>query len=193
MNPPTKRVKPKRYILLDTNIFKHLSNSDLYPQIINLLKDAVSKGYGISYSIYSLFELIDSASVENEVVAMNATKGLKRYKINQTILIGAGHLGSMYKDDGVKKEPERGDKIIAATAIITNSVIFTTNGRDFPIPFFKVISTPLLKYNRCGRDVCLFSYFIEPDLDKITTKHKERIDEFEKKFSPPTKLITPKI
>lgn len=187
MSQSSNPVRPLRYILLDSDIFNHLGNSELYPQIIYLLRDAITKGYGLSMSIFTLLELIDTASVENEVKAMSATYGIKRFKINQTVLIAAGHLGCMYKDDGVIKEPEKGDKIIAATAILKGAVIFTTNGRDYPRPFFKELSKPLLKYTKSdGREVYLISYFLEPDSDIIGTKHQERIEEHQKKFPAPT-------
>lgn len=182
MNPQSNPARPSRYILLDSDIFNHLGNADLFPQIIYLLRDALAKGYGISMSLYTLLELIDTASIENEVKAVIATQGVKRFKINQTILITAGHLGCMYKEDNVTKEPDKGDKIIAATAVLNNSVIFTTNGRDYPRPFFREISKPVLKYKKSdGREVCLISYFLEPDFDIISTKHQERVDEHQRK------------
>lgn len=170
--------RPLRYILLDTNIFEHLGNPDLAPQIIAILKDSVSQGYGLALSQYSLFELLDTASVENEIKAMSAVQGLKQFKVLQGTLIVAGHLGCLYKEDGLdnNKQPERGDKIIAGTSIINNAVIFTTNGRDFPRPFFKEVSKPLLKYKKTdGREVCIYSYFLEPDFSVIQTKYDSRV------------------
>ncbi len=75
----TKQNRPQRYIVLDTNIFEHLGNTDLFPQIIEQLRDALSKGYGLSMSTFTLLELVDTATVENEVQAMNAISGVKRY------------------------------------------------------------------------------------------------------------------
>ena len=183
MNPSNKKNNsPQRYILIDTTIFQHLGNKELASQIIFLLRDALKKGYGVSMSIYSLLELIDTSTIENEINAINATNGIKRFQINQTVLITAGHLGCLYKDDGLDKQPEKGDKVIAATSLLNNTVIFTTNGRDFPRPFFKTITKPMLKYTKQdGREVCLISYFLEPDIELISTKHQERIDEHNNK------------
>jgi len=174
----SKISNPYRYILLDTNIFEHLDNTELNPQITSLLKDSVSKGYAISMSQYSILELLDTASVENEVRAMNTISGLKQFKASQSVLIAAGHLGCLYKEDGLEnnKQPERGDKVIAATSLINNTIVFTTNGRDFPIPFFKEISRPVLKYHKPdGREVYIVSYFLEPDIDVIQNKYNSRI------------------
>lgn len=173
-----KSNKFSRYILLDTNIFEHLGNSDLYPQIISILQDSISQGYGLSLSQYSIFELLDTASIENEIRAMNAIGGLKQFKISQSILIASGHLGCLYNEDGLEnnKQPERGDKIIAGTSLINNTLIFTTNGRDFPRPFFKEISKPILKYKKSdGREVYVVSYFLEPDIEVIQNKYNSRI------------------
>lgn len=184
MNPQqSKIVKPSRYILLDSCIFSHLGNASLRPQIINLLSDALKKGYGLSLSIYTLLELIDTATVKNEAEAMSAVNGLKRFKINQTILVAAGHFGCLYADDGIDKQPEKGDKIIAATSLLKNAIIFTTNGRDFPRPFFKTLSKPILKYTKNDRDVYLVSYFLEPEIEVIASKHQIRIEEHERNNS----------
>lgn len=168
--------KPSRYILIDTSIFEHLGNEDLSRQIFLLLNDAKAKGYGLSMSIFSLLELIDTATIENERKAIEATNGIKRFKINQTNLVTAGHLGCMYKNDGLDRQPEKGDKIIAACACMNNAIIFTTNGRDFPCPFFKTLSKPLLTYKKSdGREVCLVSYFLEPDIEILNKKYSERV------------------
>jgi predicted nucleic acid-binding protein len=174
----SKTSKPSRYIILDTNIFEHLDNIELNPQIASLLKDSISKGYGISMSQYSILELLDTASVENELKAMNTITGLRQFKVNQSVLIAAGHLGCLYKEDGLdnNKQPERGDKVIAATSLINNTILFTTNGRDFPIPFFREISRPVLKYHKPdGREIYIVSYFLEPDIDIIQNKYNSRI------------------
>lgn len=173
-----KSPKPSRYVLLDTNIFEHLGNEELRTQITFLLNDVVSKGYGISMSQYSLLELLDTATVENEQMALSRIKGLKQFQIKQSVLITSGHLGSLYKEDGLdnNKQPERGDKIIAGTSFLYNTIVFTTNGRDFPRPFFKEISKPILKYTKSdGREVYIISYFLEPDLDVIQVKYNSRI------------------
>jgi len=183
LDTKSKLVKPTRYILLDTNIFEHLGNTELRSQITNLLNDALTKGYGISMSQYSFLELLDTATVENEVRALSETKGLKQFKVTQGVLIASGHLGCLYKEDGLdnNKQPERGDKIIAGTSMVHNTLIFTTNGRDFPRPFFNEVSKQLLKYSKSdGREVYIISYFLEPNLDIIQAKYDSRIKPIKK-------------
>jgi hypothetical protein len=172
----SKPNNPVRYIILDTCIFEHLGNEELAQQIVYLLRDAVSKSYMPAMSIFTLLELIDTATIENEIKAMNAVGRIKRFPINQTVLVAAGRMGCFYKDDGIDKQPEKGDKIIAAVSVLNNAVVFTTNGRDFPEPFFRTISTPYLKYRKKdGREVVIIGYFKEPNLEVISAKHSERM------------------
>ena len=169
----------------------HVGNDKLGAdsQIIALLDDALKKQYGLSISTFTLLELINTSTIENEVKSVNATSALKHFEVTQEVLIAAGHLGCMYKDDGMdgnkQKPPDVGDKIIAASAVMHDAVIFTINGRDFPQPFFNIIAKPILIHTQPdGREVHTPSYFIEPDLDYIGKKHNERISEHEKKTTP---------
>jgi hypothetical protein len=182
MTSPSQAIirKPVRYIILDTCIFKLLNNAELEPQIIQIFREVVSKGYSISISQYSIFEMLNTSTVENEMKAMEAVRGLRQFRVNQSNLIAAGHLGCLYETDGleVKMHPEVGDKVIGAASIIHNTLIFTTNGRHYPSPFFNTISKPVLKYKRRDdQEVYLVTYFIEPDRNLITTKHNERSSE----------------
>jgi len=177
-NSTSNTSRPLRYILLDTNIFTNLNNKQLNEQITFLLQDAVSKGYGLGISQLSIFELLDSASLQNEIKAFSIISGLKQFKILQGVLITAGHLGCLYSEDGIdyQKHPQIGDKIIAATAIVNNAVILTFNGRHFPTPFFKIISTNALKYKQDGgRESYQVCYFLEPDIDIIKKKYDSRL------------------
>lgn len=176
-----------RYIILDSSIFEHLKNAELKTQILNELAEALKKQYRLSFSIYTLLELVDTATVENELEAMNVTHGLKRFHLKQDIMLGAGHLGCLYTEDGLesKQQPQKGDKIIGATAILNDTLIFTTNGRHFPRPFFKTIYKPLFKHTKPdGREVFIVGYFIEPDHTVIQTKYQNRVDEHKKKTTP---------
>lgn len=171
-----KTNKTLRYIILDTNIWQHLGNETLYPSIIEVLKDAISKNYGISLSQFSILELVDNANVEKEAKRLQVIKGVKQFRVKQNVLLVAGHLGSLYKEDGISdsQQPEKGDKIIGATAIANNCLIYTTNGKDFPPPYFKEINRHFLQYKKNGRDVLMMGYFLEPDLNVIIGRYNFR-------------------
>lgn len=169
--------QPVRYILFDTNIFQHLGNTELAENILKVLTEVYSLGYRFAMSQFSIIELVDNATVETEQKRLDAIKGIKHLKVKQNILITAAHLGSLYKNDGLdeKQQPEKGDKIIAATAIIYNCIIYTTNPIDFPQPYFREVSRHTLAYKKNGRDVTIMGYFMEPDLEATAARYNERI------------------
>jgi predicted nucleic acid-binding protein len=186
MENQNKAIKPQRYLILDSNIFKYFGNLELSSQIIFLLQDALAKGYGLAISKFTLLELLDTATVDNEIKAFSYIKGLRHFRISETVLTTAGHLGCLYKDDGIEDQPEKGDKIIAGTAWANNAVIFTANGRDFPTPFFNVLSKSVLKYTKNKAEVHMVFYFVEPDYQMIQTKYQERVDEHKRKTVQPS-------
>lgn len=170
--------KPLKYILLDSCIFEHLGVKDLQDQILKILEESVKNGYGLAFSQYTYLEIIDNASLENEMDFISRIKGVKQFQVKQNILIAAGHLGGLYKDDGMeyKQQPEKGDKILGATAFATESIIYTTNGRHFPRPFFKEVGSHWLTYKKGERDAAIKGYFLEIDRDYVIQKHDERIN-----------------
>lgn len=168
--------KPQRYIILDTNIFQHAGNDSLALQVIVFLKEAVSKGYGISLSQFSLIELVDGASLEKERKRLAAVNGLKQFHVTQGVLLIAGQLGCLYGEDGLdeKQQPERGDKIIGATSLLGNCLIYTTNGRDFPAPYFKEVGRYNLPYQKGGVEVNIMAYLMEPDINATAARINNR-------------------
>lgn len=185
MKNQNKASKPQRYLILDSNIFKYFGHSELSSQIISLLQDALNKGYVLAISKFTLLELLDTATIENEIKAFSHIRGLKHFKMTETVLIAAGHLGCLYKDDGIDNPPEKGDKILAGTSWANNAIIFTANGRHFPRPFFNELAKPVLKYTKNKAEAYIVFYFLEPDYGIINTKYQERIDEHTKKTTIP--------
>ena len=166
-----------RPLIVDTNILQHLGNIELGTQIIDRLRLALSKNYIISYSEYSILEMVDCASVEKEQKRLNAIDWLIPYPVDKQTLIVAGHLGGLLQEDGLseKQQPEKGDKIIGATSIIQNAIIYTTNGKDFPQPYFKEYSRHMLIFTKDKTQVCIMAYIIEPDRIAIRDRYNYRV------------------
>lgn len=173
-NKPYKQIL--RYIILDTNIFQHLGNESLGKEILKVLEDAKDKDYGLAFSQYSILELVDTSSLDIEKKRLKTIQGFKQFKVDQGILYVAGRLGCLYKDDGLteKQQPEKGDKIIGATAVVKNCLIYTTNGKDFPPPYFKEVGRHWLTYKKNNEDVALVGYFFEPDTVAIIHRYAAR-------------------
>ena len=151
-NTQPNNEKPSRYLIFDTNTLSRASacrggisksNDQVAKLIIDYLKSvfAVSPGWGVAISSVTLFELIDESSVEEEIKIENALNGVQTFLIDEVVLRIAGRLGCFYKEIGISTgQVSLADKIVGATAFITNSVIYTTNITDYPAPFFMEIT-----------------------------------------------------
>lgn len=171
--------KTKRYILLDTNIISSFSNESLGAKIIEVLKEIVSFDYGIAVSDLTYFELLNEASIEKEQKMITALNGVTRFYVKRDILIAAAHLGSFYKEHKFPMTQfDACDKVIAATAIVRNCLLYTINGRDYPPPFFKEIERRMLDYQSKEWPVCVPTYFLEPQLEYISQYHQKRIQPY---------------
>lgn len=187
-NPPIKA--NKQYVIIDTCIIQYFNDPELSECILNDLREAVKVGYNLAISDFTFFELLNEATIEKENERMSALNSLSRAYVRRDTLIAAAHLGCLYKDDGATSDI--GDKIIGATALLTNSIIYTANVRDYPLPFY----TPLLKrylirYKK-GYETTIPSYFLKPDVDYISRKYNERIKPLEKTIEVlPTPSLPP--
>ena len=176
-NPLIK--KDKQYVILDTCIIQYFGDKELAACILNDLREAQVAGYDFAISDFTFFELLDGASLEKEKQRIAALGGLSRYFVKKDILIVAAHLGCLYQQDSA--HADIGDKIIAATSILFNSIIYTTNGRDYPRPFFNEIAKRYLKkHSKNGIETTIASYFLIPDQSYINAKYLERTSQTER-------------
>lgn len=189
-NPPIKN--NKQYVVLDTCIIQYFGDSELANCILTDLKEAVKAGYDLAISDFTFFELLDGASVEKETQRIDALNGLSRAYVKRNTLIAAAHLGCLYADD--KASADIGDKIIGATALLSNSIIYTANVRDYPLPFYNVLLKGYLIHHKKGFEVTIPSYFLKPDVDYIIKKYNERTKPLEKTIEVlPTPSLPPEV
>lgn len=175
------KIGDKRNVLLDSNIVQYLGVDGLKDKIIECLTYAVNSGFDLAISDITFYELIHGAPVKHEIALIQELSGVKRFYVTKKVLIAAAHLGSLYKEDKVcDSQINSGDKFIAATAIITNSVIFTANVRDFPPPFFHEIERRNLEYTSKQRPVLLCTSFVEADINYIVHNHNVRLEDYKK-------------
>lgn len=63
-------------------------------------------------------------------------------------------------------EVEDGDKIIAASALLSNSVILTANAVDFPAPFFKEVERQYITFAmKRERTRTIVVYLLQPQIE----------------------------
>lgn len=168
--------REKRYILLDTNIISSFSNDELGAKIIAVLQEAVALQYGIAISDFTFLEIMNGTSVETEKKMADTLTGIERFFVKKDVLIASAHLGGFYKSHGLQLDQFGvGDQIIAATAVLHNCIIFTKNGRGFPIPFFKEIDRRMIEYTSKEFPICVPVYFMEPQIPFILACHNQRL------------------
>ncbi len=177
---------PLRNIILDTNVFDLLSNKELEPKFIALLREAVGLGYGIVICDIVLFELLQEASMDKELWIMQQLSDVPSLPLTQEVMFAAAHVASLYKEEGLElKQFAIGDRIIAGTSVMNNALILTKNGRDFPEPFFKELDRRHVDYENGSVQACVYLYFKEPQLDVITKHHSMRTASIQKKAKTP--------
>src|SRR5437870_4925475 len=121
-------------ILLDTNILRYLINPVFASQIEIFMTKLVHEGAKFAISQTSIFELLQAANEEKEKKGTNILTQFNSLPIDKETLTTAARLAGIYQTyGGVNLRGfDSGDLFIAATAILTNSSIFTANQKDYP-------------------------------------------------------------
>ena len=89
------RIK-KTYVIIDTCIIQHLANQELANGIIQELEEALSVGYELALSEYTLFETVDGATPEKEEERLEAMMGVKSFYVRKRVFRVAARLHSFY-------------------------------------------------------------------------------------------------
>jgi|SRR5579884_1503685 len=163
---------PQKLFILDTNIIQYTNNR--YSELVftSLLNELDQEGYSGHISSITIYELLKGANKKIEKEMLLQLNSFKKFEVLDNILQTAAQLETLYRLDGIQpNQIEQGDKIIAATALVTNSHILTANGRDFPYPFFIEEKRKLLEFEvQKKRYKVIPVSFIYPDLEIINKK-----------------------
>jgi predicted nucleic acid-binding protein len=127
----------KQDIILDTCILQYISNKKISGQLISYLASLVKKDFNLAISDISIQELLTNATIRQEKEGLALLSNFKNYQLESNILVSASQLSTLYNQ---RKIPNQNisvpDKIIASTAILSDSLIMTADINDFPRPFF---------------------------------------------------------
>lgn len=167
--PQTSDVPQPIEILFDTNILQYYSVPNIQQNLDAFLRELViDSSVKFAISQITLCELLSGANVNQETKASEHISAFKQYAIDDQALIMAARLTNLYKEEGVPDtQINIGDKIIAATSILTGCPILTANVNDFPRPYFVEKFRHLLTYQK-GRGlatICL--EILAPDIELI--------------------------
>lgn len=157
-------------LILDTNIIQYITDDFVSKELIPYLLTLRDKGYTENISTVSVFESIKGLKRVDEPKLLGFIAAFPKYEVDERVLTAAARLHNLYNQD--KSVPSDGisseDKIIAATAIITNSFVLTANINDFPRPYFNEIEKEKLIYqNKKQKDVMLCVEVLQPDFEYL--------------------------
>ena len=141
------------HIILDSCIVEYYLNKELSSQVDTILC-AWKNGFDLAISQIIYSELIDGAYTKKEKVIIKTLKSFYNFPVTERHIIGSGKLGSVYRDFGISQNISITDKIIAATSIITNSLIVTANINDYPQPFFESLKSSYIKKGKQTIKIC---------------------------------------
>lgn len=163
-------------IILDTNILKRIADIYSFSEFAKYITDLERRNGIFAISDFTLFELFRGATVKVEHEIEPILTVFDKFIVTSEVLLAAARLETLYKMENIQpNDIEEGDKIIAGTALLNGCLILTSNGRDFPWPFFKEIERNLIEYkdkNKRTKYICVT--LIQPDYDILTRMLNDR-------------------
>lgn len=128
---------PIQNILLDTNIIQYAGNTPTNLEFLRYIIELQNRKFGLAISHISVFEILRNATIKQETEIFQILNIFYRYYLSEVVLIASARLSTLYREHcKLKGDIDYGDILIAATSILTNSLILTRNRKDFPFPFF---------------------------------------------------------
>lgn len=175
-NKSNPNLSPKQRIILDTNIFSYMSDKEAGIHVIMYLLDFLERGFGFAYSEITLYELLRGNTQKKEQEMLQLLSPYFKYYLSENVILAAAQLDNIMKIEKIDANSvDHGDKFIAATAILTGSLIMTANARDFPWPLFHEVETkPIIFKSKKKSSKCYMLALISPDFDLIDRHFKER-------------------
>lgn len=176
LNPPP----PKQSIILDTNVIQYSTNKKFGKEISTYLGELIKRGFELAISEVSYSELLANLNEKKEREGMELlNKFIKRFAVEYLVLIVTAQVSTLYNQQRrlelkPKTEASTEDKIIAATAILSGSLIMTSNINDFPRPFFKEVEEKLIFYKENNKNNMIVIQLLKPNIPVINQRFLER-------------------
>lgn len=175
-NPDPAEVKPPiQGILLDTNIMSRIDSTERGMSLVAYLIELAKRDFGFSISNITIYELLRGNTKEKEAKMLEFLEPWFRYFISEEVLVVAAQLDNILKTESIDvNSVKHGDKFIAATAILTGSLILTADSRDFPWPFFQEVERKPIWYKENHKQRCFLLALLKADVDMIRLRFSER-------------------
>lgn len=166
---------PQQRIILDTNVISRIDSTDQGMQIGLYLLELSKRGFGFALSDVIVYELLRGNLKAKEAKMLESLADFFSYYLTTNVMIAAAQLDNLMKIDEINvNSVDYGDKLIAATAILTGSLILTNNSRDFPWPFFHEVEPKSIFYKEGEKQKCLCLALLQPDIQHINLRFNER-------------------
>lgn len=176
MTTQDKPQQPLQQVIVDTNVIRYISKKEIAPILLNYLKELISRGFGLSISAITQFEMLEGAPKEKEKDILAKLSLFKNYQIDFKVLVLSSWLSTLYNKESTIQNDQSSvaDKIIASTAALTGSIILTADVNDFPRPFFKEVEEKLIIYKEKNKTKLLVLQLLSPDKTVINYRFQSR-------------------
>lgn len=163
------------HILLDTCILQYLGNKDFGGELLAYLTSLVDQKHIFAISQISISELLANMNVTQEKEGIEKLNIFTQYLVDSSTLHASARLSTVYKLENINENQiSVGDKIIASTAILTDSMILTSNVNDFPRPFFRTVDEKLIFFTKKNSKKMIVFQLLRPNYDILNQKFAER-------------------
>lgn len=157
--------KQDKVILLDTNIFQYSNHKYSGKKVRDYINKLQNEGYELGSSNICIAEILSGVYKDKETIAVEWIKKTRQYEVDILVLNTVGYISRVYNDLHIPiQQIDLGDKIIAATAFLTNSYILTANYNDFPRPLFIEIEREIIEFDQKGKVNYIPIYVLIPDI-----------------------------
>ena len=171
MEPP----KQQQDIILDSNVIQYLGDSKISTELLKYLIELQSSNFILSISNISICELLSGTTKKQEAEGIQILSIFKRYEINDSVLIGAAQLFTLYSNAKIPNDQVSvADRIISSTSIITGSLVLTSDVNDFPRPFFKEVAEKLIFYKYKNKTQMRILQVLSPNTEIINELFSRR-------------------
>jgi predicted nucleic acid-binding protein len=165
---------PDQQILLDTCIIQYLLDSRIFPELNKYIVTLSTQSPHVSQMTKA--ELLDGCTIANEKRVLEILQTVTSLELTERILLGAGKLGSVYREySSDLKEISLADKVIAATAIVHSQLILTHNRVHFPHPFFLEVQSTNIVYQARKSKAIVCPVLLAANMPFILERFKRRI------------------
>lgn len=161
-------------VILDTNIIRYIGNKSISIALNSYLQELTERSFIFTLSEITIFESLAFSKLHQEIKIATTLNNFIHKPITKEVLATASWLTKLYSAADIPfQQISTEDDIIAATALLTSSLILTANVNDFPRPFFTEYEEKLIFYNYKNRKRMIAIYMLEPNIPFIKEKFNE--------------------